>query len=135
MGAQWICKPNACVSGAAKDLIEHAVVVASAPRTVRRCKLYKWDTDMGCNAKQTLEWWQAKKMAEKLFWRLRDSMFAMDKRGEGFPCFVAQRVMKYAPPRLKNSSHGYLSKTVQELGKVLGYEWSLDECQEAIRQA
>jgi len=62
-------------------------------------------------------------------------MFVMDKRGEGFPLFVAQRVIKYAPPRLKNSDHGYLSRTVQELGKVLGYDWSLDECQEAIRQA
>lgn len=83
----------------------------------------------------TPELGRARKMKNTLFWRLRDGMFAMDRRGEAFPSQIGERVWKYAPKGLKEWYPAMLAHLVRELGEVLGYEFEMDDCYTAIEEA
>lgn len=77
------------------------------------------------------------KMANNLFWKLRDTIFAMDKRGEAFPTPIAHRVLTYAPATLFNYP-SVLAEITCNLHEVVS-TWDngnelLGECQEAINE-
>ena len=80
----------------------------------------------------SIDRYKGEKMKERLFWRLRDGIFAMDKRGYGFPSMIAERVCKYAPRRLKEVQPILLAELVKEFGEVLGHDFSFSDCKEAI---
>lgn len=78
---------------------------------------------------------RAKEMQSNLFNKLRDSMFAMDARGEGFPCYIADRVIKYAPSTLKIHYPNFLVHLVIDLGQVLDYEFDKEECRDCLSES
>lgn len=71
------------------------------------------------------------KLADNLFWRIRKTMFAMDKRGESFPTPVAERVLKYAPVTLFKHPK-VLAKIVYNLLSVVVEGVDFKDCTEAI---
>lgn len=77
---------------------------------------------------------ECEKMKENLYWRLRDGMFAMDKKGEGFPVYIVDRVIKYAPINLLLHPL-LLVDLVMDFGRVLGTEFEEDYCFECIVEA
>lgn len=71
-------------------------------------------------------------MKERLFWRLRDGMFSMDAKGNGFPTPIAERVMRYSPMGLKLYYPNFLAYLVKYLGGVVGYNFDIDDCYTAV---
>lgn len=68
---------------------------------------------------------------QRLFLRLREGMFAMQRRGEDFPAFIVPRVLKYAGKKVK-AHPSVIEEVVMDLGAVLGHEFSRLEVYEAM---
>lgn len=74
---------------------------------------------------------QVNRMMENLYWRLRDRVFMMDNRGEGFPWPIAEMVVKNAPKSLLRRPSNLAEVTHMLMGVIVDYE-CMDECIEAI---